>query len=197
MPVTFTNLRIRQSAFTFTPVTRTYTSGTGATETAPAGATNVIIAVWGGGGGGAGGWFSDVDESGGGGGAGGYSETSVAISGGQTLTYTVGAFGGGGIPDGGPGVAGGNSSVSSGTKSITTMTAVGGGGGLQLSGGTGGTASGGTTTNTTGGSGDIGSGGAPVVGWNSNAAGDGGLGGFGFSSSGVDGATGQIIFYYT
>jgi hypothetical protein len=35
-----------------TPVTRTYTTGTAATETAPSGATNVIIAVWGGGGGG-------------------------------------------------------------------------------------------------------------------------------------------------
>jgi len=46
----------------FTPVQRTYTSGTTVTETAPVGATNVIIAVWGGGGGGARGWTSDVQS---------------------------------------------------------------------------------------------------------------------------------------
>ena len=179
----------------FTPVTRTYTTGTAATETAPTGATNVIIAVWGGGGGGAGGWFSDSDEAGGGGGAGGYSQSSYSITGGQTLIYTVGSFGIGGSY-GNAGLSNGaNSSVSSGTKSITTMIGNGGIRGILIDGGAGGSASGGTTTNTSGGSGGIPDPGTNVIGFNSNVGGGGGNGGFG--GAGGDGAAGKIIFYYT
>ena len=177
----------------FTPVTRTYTTGTGATETAPTGATNVIIAAWGGGAGGHRGFtVMCVDEAGTGGGSGGYSESSYAISGGQTLVYTVGIAGVGGTTANNF-TAGGNTSVTSGTKSITTMTANGGGRGAP-----GGTASGGTTINTTGGTAtEPPMPGNAVVGWNSNTGGLGGEGGVGAGSPGLNGDTGKVIFYYT
>src|SRR6185369_4626593 len=50
----------------FTPVTHTYTSGTGSTETVPAGATSCVITVHGGGGGGG----MKLSATGGGGGGG-------------------------------------------------------------------------------------------------------------------------------
>lgn len=171
----------------FSPVQRTYVTGSG-TETAPAGASNVIIAVWGGGASGNVG-VRFATEDGLGGGAGGYAQSTYTISGGQTIAYAVGA---GAAPSGNNGV---NSTASSGTKAITTMTG-GGGGGT----GTGGTASGGTTQNTTGGAGGIGVGGAPVTGWNGNSAGAGGAGGAGGGASntpGFPGDAGAVIFYYT
>lgn len=188
----------------FVPQTVTRTSGTGATETAPAGATNVIIAVWAGGGSGGQGLRTAINPSGydgTGAGSGGYSQSTYAISGGQTLTYTVG---GGGAPSGVNGVA---SSVSSGTKTITTMAANPGTGGNPSAApvnaaGTGGTASGGNTSNVTGNSGlaDAFAGASAVIGWNGNSGGSGGDGGAGGSVSnnpGVAGGGGKIIFYYT
>ncbi len=181
----------------FTPVTRTYTTGTAATETAPSGATNVIISAWGGGGGGSRGYeVMCFSEFGGGGGAGGYSQTSTTISGGQTLIYTVGAGGIGGTTANNQ-TSGSATSVSSGTKTITTMTGNGGIRGTAGVGGAGGTASGGTTQNTTGTAGSIPFGGAAVVGWNSNTGGLGGEGGEGLGSPGTAGGTGKVIFYYT
>ena len=57
-------------ASAFSPVSRTYTSGSSATETAPAGCSNVLIGVWGGGGAGGGcGRFSDIGGDGGSGGS--------------------------------------------------------------------------------------------------------------------------------
>lgn len=168
------------------PLKRIYTDGTAAIETAPAGAANVIIAVWGGGAGGRPGYFDSEPQYGDGGGAGGYSQTSVSITSGQTLTYTVGA-------GGAANSAGGNSSCSSGSKSITTMTANG------APSNSGGTASGGTTTNTTGATGGTPDGAAGTVGWNSNSAGAGGAGGYGIGGmqTGQAGGTGTVIFYYT
>lgn len=125
----------------FTPVLRIYTSGVSATETAPAGATNVEIRAVGRGGAGGAGKPTPGATQGGGGGGGGYSQSSYAIAGGDTLTYTVNISG---------------STVSSGTKSITTMSAgVGGNGGTATNstgglGGTGGAASGGNVTNADG-----------------------------------------------
>ena len=75
----------------FTPVTRTYNSGTAATETVPTGATNVVITLWGGGGSGGNDKFSHT--SGQGGGSGAYCQKSQVTSGGSTFTYTVGAGG--------------------------------------------------------------------------------------------------------
>lgn len=181
---------IMASSSTFTPVTRTYTTGTAATETAPAGATNVIIAVWGAGGGGTRAPFvMCIWDTGDSGGSGAYSQSTYAITSGQTLTYTVGVGGQGGEHT--PTVSatdGTASSVSSGTKTITTMTANGGKAGFQ----TAATASGGTTTNT---SGDVN--GPAITGWNSNSGGQGGDPGFGFEGNATDGDTGKVIFYYT
>lgn len=183
---------------TFTPVLRTYTSGTAVTETAPTGASNVLIAVWGGGGGGGGGYDDSefgypVNGCGGGGGA--YCESSYSISGGQTLTYTVGFGGNGGLFGGSSGTL---SSVSSGTRAITTMTANPGQGGTRVQVGLGGTASGGTTTNTSGNDGSIdGTGADGILGFNSVSAGAGGDAGFGQGDAGLPGEVGTVIFYYT
>lgn len=185
----------------FTPVTRVYSTGTTATETAPTGATNVVIEVWGGGAGGPRGFgvgcAIDYNSDGS---SGGYSRTSVAVSGGQTLVYTIGPGGKG--RDATAGTSGTASSVSSGTLSITTMSA--GGGTYSISGGgAGGTASGGTVANTTGNVGVITSGGntpAPS-GTNGNTTGyDGGYGGssgFGSAGDGTAGGPGYLVFRYT
>jgi len=196
--MTFAARTLGYGSAPFTPVQRTYTSGTSVTETAPVGATNVIIAVWGGGGGGQGGIGGAEPEPGQGGGAGGYSQSTYGISGNQTLVYTVGAGGsGGGFVAGG--ASGGNSTVSSGTKSITTMSGGGGGGGGDIEEGVGGVASGGTTTNTTGGSASgLSQGGTPVTGFDSNTGGAGGDGGPAVNGSvGSSGEAGKVIFYYT
>jgi hypothetical protein len=142
----------------FTPVTNTYTSGTGATETVPAGATSVSIVV--NGGGGAGGYSGSTQ--GGGGGGGSQALRTIAVTGGNTFTYTVAASVLGRITQG-TGIAGQASTVS-GTVSggSVSMTAGGGGGGTFLTGGLGGTATGGTT-NTSGETGDDGSMGGRVV----------------------------------
>lgn len=186
----------------FTPVLVTYTSGTSVTETAPAGATNVVVEVWGGGGGGHRG--DSAPTQGFSGGAAGYSRTSMAISGGQTLIYTVGPGGKG--QDATASVNGTASTVSSGTATITTMTANGGGRATGiLSGfgiaGTGGAATGGTVVNTTGTAGDqTGSNIAAPVGVNANLTGTNGAGGAGSVSNVVDataGGSGMVAFYYT
>ncbi len=201
-------------ASAFSAVSRTYTTGSSATETAPAGCSNVLIGVWGGGGAGGGcGRFSGV--GGDGGSAGGFAYSSYAISGGQTLTYTVGA---GGTVSGLTSNPGGASSVSSGTKTITTMTANGG----AANGGSGGSASGGTSQNTTGTVGSsgtdcnvdgvgFGGGGAPGTSKSfpdgSKFAGTGGDGAdvsspdcgltAGANTPGGVGAAGMVVFYYT
>jgi hypothetical protein len=177
---------------TFVPITVTRTSGTGATETVPTGATSVRIRV--GGGGGAGGCRGSVD-SGGGGGEGGFCESTIAVIGGNTMTYTVGAAVAGRSTVGSG--TNGNSSSVSGTVSggSVSMTANGGAGGGLLAGGAGGTASGGST-NTTGAPGeDSGSGSAGGSG-NSTQSGAGGAGSLAPDPS-DDGIRGEIEFYYT
>lgn len=175
----------------FTPTLVSYTTGSAATETAPAGCSNVVIEIWGSGG--AGGVKTGTGcglIAGDGGGATGYSRTSVAITGGQTLTYTVGQ------PSS---IA---SSASSGTKTITTMTANGGavGGNGGAGPGAGGTASGGTAVNTTGATGNVGNAAAPAapLGVNANVAGANGKGGIGsLTVSQNPGIVGMVAFYYT
>lgn len=180
----------------FTPVTVTRTSGTGATETVPTGATSVRIRV--GGGGGAGGCRGSVQD-GGGGGEGGFTERTIAVIGGNTMTYTVGALVAG-RSTGGTGTSGNASSVSgTGLGPLAninvSMTANGGAGGQSFSGGAGGTATGGST-NTTGAAGnDSASGGAGGSG-NSTQSGAGGQGSLAPTQSG-DGERGEIEFYYT
>jgi hypothetical protein len=185
----------------FVPVNHQYTTGTGATETVPAGAQNVVIEAWGAGGdGGTGNGAGCSSQNGGGGGGGGYSRTSIAVNSGQTITYTVGQ----------PvnGAAGGDTTVSSGTLAITTMTAHGGAVANNYNGsGTaaGGTASGGTAANTTGNVGQdpsVGSSGgaarAGIEAADASGAGKGGNGGNNGAQLGhTNGANGLVNFFYT
>jgi len=170
------------------PLLHSYTSGSG-TETVPAGYANVVIEVKGGGGGSSDTGFTTSYAAGGGGA--GYCRTSMAVTGGGTFNYQVGAHGGTNVNNNA--TPGGASSVSSGSISIITMTANGGGGGAA--GGAGGTASGGNQANVTGANGvNGGVGGASTAGVNfdtGNAFGHGGT----FNSGGSTG--GFISFYYT
>lgn len=168
----------------FAPVTRTYDSGSG-TETVPAGATSVTIKLWGAGAGG--GLFTG--PPGGGGGGGGYAERTLAVTGGQTFTYAVGA-GGAGRPQAnglGSGTNGGNSNVISASPAFT-QACNGATAGTQSAGGAGGTVSNtGGSVSTTGSAGSV-----PLGG---NAAG----GGAGGSNTGLPGTApgggggGQVV----
>lgn len=185
----------------FTPITRTYTTGTGATETIPSGAHTVTIETFGGAGGGGGGGPA---LKGGGGGGGGYSKTILALTSGnwgQTMIYSVGVGGtaGGASVSGGP--ATNTSRVSSGTFTLTTMgdTANGGlagiTGAVSGAGGAGGSVSGGNTTNTTGNTGTTqGNGAVALTGTfaNGNPGGNGGA----ISGAGTAGGNGVVAFHY-
>jgi hypothetical protein len=175
----------------FTPTTSTRTSGSG-TETVPSGAVSVRIRAYGGGGSGG----STALSYNGGGGGGGFVESTYSCSGGQTLSYSVGA---GGVYTPNP-AAGGNSTVTSGTLSITSIDArggsAGGSGSFYAPGGLGGQAFGGST-NTDGDPGqdsDNGSGGGACLGTGGGGS-DAAPGGGG--SGGSPGARGEIQFYYT
>lgn len=189
----------------FVPVTRTYTSGTGATETVPTGATLVVITVDGGGG--AGGY--NATTQGGGGGGGSQAIKTIAVAGGDTFTYTVGASVTGRTTQGSG--SNGNASTVSGTVSggSVSINAGAGLGGSFIAGNLGGTATGGDT-NTDGNPGDDG-----VDGGQGGSSASGAPGGFpaeagtspggGGGGSGLDvgelrsgaGARGQISFSYT
>lgn len=188
----------------FSTLIRTYTSGTGATETVPDGAVSVLIEVWGPGGDGGDGSPSP-GQGGGGGGGGGYCSRSAACAGGDTLTYTVGTddptdstvsgtlTGGGaismtantGVDGSTPGTGGAGGLASGGTTNLqgqpgsdgTADPSIGGGGGdapLGGLGGGGGTGAGGSGTTPGGAGGGSGNTGAPGT-----------------------GASGQIRFTYT
>lgn len=161
-----TNNTSHPFALPFQDVTRTYTSGSGV-ETAPQGATSVVITAAGAGASGHG--VMRFDSQGGdGGGAGAMAISEYPIIAGQTLQYVVGASSKSGTLDNRPGEA---STVTSGTKTITTMSAGGG-----MSGMAGGTATGGTIGNFTGASGQP------------SEGGDGGAGGYGPGGYGGAGA---------
>jgi hypothetical protein len=180
----------------FVPVTNTYDTGTSAVETVPAGATNVVITMWGGGGGGS---RDSTANAATGGASGGYVQRSQATSGGSTFTYTVGAAGIGKTTTNGNGGAGGATSLVS-----PSMTAGGGGGGIFAGTiATGGTATGGTT-NTVGNAylaGDPGGctspPGAGVRTVSVGVAPGGGGGASWTTTSGRNAAAGRITFYYT
>jgi hypothetical protein len=189
----FMNMLLMSPNTGFTPVTNTYTTGSGATETIPVGASFCTTSIVGAGGSGS--TQSGANFSGGGGG--GYCVTGpFAVTGGNTLTYSVGV-GGAGVSSG-SGNAGTLSLVVSGTQVITTMSAGGGGGGTSVVGGAGGVASGGTTTNNngiigvhagTGAGGNSGAGNAGIPG--------GGSAGNGLLSATPPGSSGQVQFAYT
>ena len=176
----------------FTPVTNTYTSGSG-NETVPSGATSLTLTVVGAGGSGGGSYTdfgSDIYNSGGGGGGAGYSIITRAVASGDwstTIAYSVGT-------------SGGVSSTTTGSLSAGAVSLTGGGGGAGGSadsgsgggGGTGGTASGGST-NTSGSAG--GSGTASMSSGNPGGAG-GASGGtaYGYGANGADspGSAGSV-----
>lgn len=158
-------------------VTDTYTSGNGS-FTVPRGVTELTIELWGGGGGGGG--SSTNNLGGGGGGGGAYLKTTLAVSSGQSIAYTVGAGGNAGAANGGSGANGGGTTFG-------TYTAGGGtggsGSGNSSGGGAGGTASGGdiNTSGTAGGNGgkrggDGGAGANGGAGGNGSTNGAGGVG---------------------
>lgn len=149
--------------------TVTKQSGSG-TIPIPAGTTTAKSECWGGGGGG-GGSGSGVFGSGGGGGGGGEyaAEPALAVTGGGTVSYAVGAAGTAG-PAGSNGGNGGNSTL---TGTSSTVTGHGGQGGAANGlggGGAGGTGYGGTTSH---------AGGAGAIGGDPGALNGGGGGGSG------------------
>lgn len=179
-------------------------------DTVPSGAANVLIQGWAGGAGGGGGatqtGYRNIASGGGGGG--GYARSSYPCSGGQTINFSIGAGGAGGVTGltiGIQGSPGGTTTISSGTLSIATMTCNGGIGGVAPNGGPGGSASGGTIANTTGNTGTNASGsvgGAGAVGITGTVSGDGspyGGGGKGTNgaTNGNNGLNGAAVFYYT
>jgi hypothetical protein len=122
-------------------VTHSYPGPTSGTETVPTNASSVLIEGYGDG---AGGSFNSSNQDGGGG---AYAALTIAVSGGQTLTYSVGG-GGLGATSTGLGANGAGTTVSGTVTGGTVSLSAGGGHGS----GTGGAASGGST-NTAGGAG--------------------------------------------
>ena len=173
----------------FTPVSRTYTSGAAATETVPSGATLVTVRTVGGGGSGAKATISGA----GGGGSAAYCSIVIAVTGGNTFTYTVGTGGAGQAVDETVGNDGVNSTVS-GTVAGGTINLVAGkgfAGNTGSSAGVGGTPTGGST-NTFGNSAVFNVGGASVYlpyGAGSN--------GKETAGSSLAGGNGVAIFEYT
>ena len=185
----------------FTPVTNTYTSGSG-NETVPSGASSLTLTVVGAGGSGGSSYTdfgSDIYNSGGGGGGAGYSIITRSVVSGDwstTIAYSVGT-------------SGGVSSTTTGSLSAGAVSLTGGGGGNGTSadsgsgggGGTGGTASGGTNTSGSAG----GNGSASMSSGNPGGAGGAsggtayGTGGAGADAPGTAGAVGGgvIIFAWT
>jgi hypothetical protein len=179
----------------FSPVTHTYTSGSGATETVPVGAQHVVITVDGGGGGGqckagTGGLL------GAGGGGAGETVKTIGVTGGNTLTYTVGVGGDAtgcpinGSPGGASTVSG---SVSGGSVSLTGGS---GGGGTTGVGGTAGSGSGGDTNLSGTAGSSTAQGGAGGDSPSSTGAGNGGSGG-NAQGGAAPGNAGQVKFAYT
>lgn len=113
----------------------------------PAGVTSITVSVWGAGGGGGG---SSINGDGGSGGGGGGATTRIiAVTPGDTFTYSVGSGGAGGLANATLAGNGGNSTFINVGLGINLL-GNGGTGGSRNRGaaGTGGTASGGTTNST-------------------------------------------------
>jgi hypothetical protein len=157
-----------QNAFSQTV---TYTTGSG-NFTVPCDVTSITVQIWGGGGAGGGG--NTNNNGGSGGGAGGFSTSTLAVTAGSTIAYSVGAGGTGNNNTGNPG----------GVTTFGALTANGGSGGGPNQGaiGIGGTASGGTT-NTSGNNGSLGTSTIGAAGGNAN--GGGGSGGASRNTAGA------------
>ena len=172
---------------------RTYTAGTGLTETVPAGASLVKMTVDAGGGAGA---FDDVSFEPGGGGGGSRGVKTIAVIPGNVLTFTVAALKPG-RSSYGIGGAGNTSSVSGTVSGGAVAVTAGGGGGGRLAGlgGAAGSASGGNV-NIIGSPGDAPAGGASAAGAAPGNSPGGGGDGVIVLTSGA-GARGEIKFEYS
>ena len=174
----------------------TYTSGTNVAYVPAAGASYLVVEMWGGGaGGGTVYHYTGAYLSGGSGGGGGYSSKFIAPALGGTYYYSVGAGGAGGTgyiggTSGHAGAAGGSSCFGTNATACTSpsVSATGGGGGTAaisgVSGGAGGTGSG--DVNLSGSAGGVGvaGGSAPREGGASGVGGSAGT----LSTSGGNGS---------
>lgn len=199
---------LQNTSVVFTPVTHVKTAAGSFTETAPVGASFVVVEVWGsGGGGGAQDNTPPTGRFAGGGAASGdYNTLSFSVTSGGTISFTVAVGGAKAVSVNSNGSPGNISSISSGSIVVPggTFSAHGGGGGggagingpsgiagAPFSNGNAGSA-GGTTV---GGAGGVGK--PSTTGHGTAAA---GAGGHGAGSSGAllaNGADGQIAFNYT
>lgn len=185
----------------------TFTTSGSHSWTVPSGVTSIDVQVWGAGGGGSGG---DYAGGGDGGGGGGYiNATNIAVSSGQSYSFSIGSGGTGGAPAVSPGntafsgTDGGNTTfngtyVANGGKGAVTS----GGGGNPGAGGTASTPTGTSNTGSAGGNGQLstpyngGAGGYAGSG-PSFTYGKGGNGGKGFTPlAGSVGANGAVVITY-
>jgi hypothetical protein len=174
----------------FTPVTNSYTTGSG-TEVTPSGAANCAVTSDGGGGGGG----RDNTHGAGGGGGSARCVTNASVSSGNSLGYSVGAGGPGKTASTGAGTDGSATTTSGGTGGFAGIAHSAGGGGRGFFGGGGegglggsaGAASGGTT-NTNGVDGNAGAGFEPAGG-NGGEGGSGAAGGLATAGGGGGGGS--------
>lgn len=211
------NIRSFAGAATGYPTsTSSFLTGTSQNISIPSGVRIIKIEAWGGGGGGrsgtigGGGPMCVPPKSGPGGGGGGYSQSTFNIVGpnwGQTMTYTVGAGGTGGVYLGASPTPGGTSTVVSGSYTIPTMNGYGGCAGGVTTAGLGGPSSGGTAFNYAGSAGGLGGGclppgpggpGVPSQIWPAPVTGGrGGCGGAVCGVNGYAGSAGRVLFTWT
>ena len=168
------------------------------TDNVPAGASELVLEVWGGSGSGGNGATGSGDHQGAGGSAPGYAKSVFAlVSGdwGKTISLVVGAIGAASSTSGSALNAGSVAITANGGATGTNATGTTNGAAV-----TGGTATGGNTTNTTGASstagnsaGTAGQGAAANNGW-----GVGGQGGYSVSNTGkTNGVNGRVKFTWT
>jgi len=160
---------INFSYYAQTPSSPTTLTGSG-NFIVPCGVTSITVKCWGGGGAGQGDNTNNT-IGGGGGGSGAYCTSTIAVTPGQSIAYSVGT---GGTANS---TSTFNASQNGTASTFGTLSAGGGAGGNGAVGGAGGVASGGTT-NTNGANGA------------SNSAGAGGLGGSAPGAGGAGGAGG-------
>lgn len=181
------------------PITRSYTAGTGATETVPAAVSQVKITADGPGGAGA---RDQVDLGPWGGGGGGRCSKTIAVIPGDTFSFTIGDAVAGRSTDGNGATGSATTVTGAVSGGAVALSAGPGGGGRKIVAGTGGAASGGTTNTAgqdgfepDGGAGASGAAGGTGAAPAGTAPGGGGLGKI--SGTSGPGARGQITFEYS
>lgn len=185
-------LFLSSTVFAFSQSPVTFNGGASGTFIVPCGINSITVQVWGGGGAG-GGDRTNGGVGGSGGGAGGYSTATLAVTPGQSYTYSVGSGGVGtnGNPATGP--DGGQSFFRNAGLTVNLIANGGRGGAANAANaapqGEGGTASGGTT-NTSGGNATSSVGTSGGAGGSASNGGTGGAGGAD-QGNGADAQAGQ------